>query len=111
MNNCKTYSIDAIGQFLSDGGATVSGFIATGSQSGAILASVSGWQPNGGGHPTVLLTKRSNEGGRDGIWFRLNFVNDVANGKTWITFFQGGQPNWSNTVSSTATVFDGPPWN
>lgn len=111
MSNCKTYPIEATGQFLHDGGATISGFIPTNSNSDAILASVSGWKPGGGSHPTVMLVKRISEGNRYGIWFRLNFVNNAANGTTWITFFQGGQPSWPAFASPTTTLFDAQPWH
>lgn len=111
MSNCKTYAVDASGQFLGDGGATVCGFIPTNSDSDAILASVSGWKPNGGSHPTAMFVKRTVEGNKAGIWFRVNFVNDAPNGRTWITFFQGGQPSWPNAVVPTSTTFDAPPWH
>ncbi len=111
MSNCKTYQIDTNSTFLSDGGATLAGFIPTGSQSENVLASISGWKPNGGSHPTCLLIKRVDEAGRPGIWFRVNFVNDSANGSVWITVFQSGAPVWPATAQATRIAFNGAPWH
>lgn len=108
----KTFAIDASNpNFVSDGGATISGFIATSSNSEDILATVTGWRPGAGGHPTSMLVKRANQGGKDGIWFRLNFVNDVANGITWICFYQGGNPSFTSGPEPTTVTFDGQPWH
>ena len=110
--NSKTFTIDASNpKFQSDGGATISGFIETGSTSEDILATVTGWKPGGGQHPTSIMVKRANQGGKDGIWFRLNFVGDVANGITSISFYQGGRPIWNTAPDRATTTFDAPPWH
>lgn len=111
MSNCKTFRIDASGQFLGDGGASVSGFISTGSVSENVLATISGWQPDGGSHPTVMFVKRVTQSGKAGIWFRVNFVNDAPNGVVWITFFQGGNPAWPTGAMATTTAFNTQPWH
>ncbi|MDP2026649.1 hypothetical protein [Sulfuriferula sp.] len=111
MSNCRTYSVVAQAPNIGDGGATLTGFVATGSDSDVMLATVSGFKPNGGSHPTGMFLKRTVENGISGIWFRLNFVNDAANGTAWITFFQSGRPNWPANVSGTTITFDMPPWH
>ena len=111
MNNCKTYKIDANATFLADGGATLSGFVPTGSDNENVLATVSGWQPGNGSHPTGMFVKPATEGGMTGIWFRLNFVNDAPNGSTWITFFQAGTPNWAASPAATKIGFNGQPYH
>lgn len=111
MSNCKTYQIDANNTFLSDGGATLAGFIATGSRNENVLATVSGWKPDGGSHPTCLFVKTVEEGGKAGIWFRANFVNNAPNGSIWITMFQSGAPVWPASAQATRIAFNSAPWH
>lgn len=111
VNQSKTYRVEATGQFLADGGATICRFIPTNSDSEDILASVCGWQPGAGSHPTSMFVKRGNQSGQAGIWFRLNFVNDVANGIVWISFYQGGSPAWGVAVQPSTVAFNAQPWH
>lgn len=110
MANFKTYAIPANQQFFQQGTAVLAGFIATNETSEDILVSISGWQPQGGSHPTIVFTKRITQGGQPGIWFRINFVSDKANGTTWLTFYQGGNPAWG-TPEATKIEFNNPPWH
>lgn len=107
MNNVKTYAIPADGTLRGDGGATVCGFIRTDAQSEDILATITGWQPGGGSHPTCIFVKRLN----NGIWFRVNFVNDAPNGTIWVTFYQGGNPNWAIAPAQTQVAFNQAPYH
>lgn len=110
-SSTKTFAIDASNRaFLGDGGATVCGFVATSSTSEDILATVTGWQPGGANHPASVLVKRANQNGRPGIWFRVNFVDDKANGVVWIALYQGGNPIFGSP-EATAVTFDGQPWH
>jgi len=111
MNNCKTFNIPASSSFLADGGATIAGFVPTGSDSANVIATVSGWHPGGGSHPTCMFVKPLNQNGQAGIWFRVNFVNDYANGQVWITFYQGGSPTWPGEAQPTSIAFNTAPWN
>ena len=112
MGNFKTYPIPADNTFVQQGTAVLAGFIATNESSEDILATVSGWQPAGGGsHPTCMFVKRAVQGGVHGIWFRVNFVNDHANGSTWITFYQGGNPQWPAAAGPTNILYNQPPFH
>jgi hypothetical protein len=81
--------------------------VRTDSPSEDILATITGWQPGGGSHPTSMFTKRV-EGG---IWFRVNFVNDSPNGIIWLTFYQGGTPSWAVAPVHTDIAFNQQPWH
>lgn len=107
-----TFAIDAANPaFVADGGATISGFIPTQSDNEDILATITGWRPNGGSHPTVILVKRASQGGKIGVWFRINFANDIANGVVWWTLYQGGNPVYTAGPEATRITFDGQPWH
>lgn len=110
MSNFQTYPIPAEKQFYQQGTAVLAGFIATDEQNKDILVSVSGWQPDGGSHATIVMTKTLEQGGHYGIWFRVNFVGDRANGIVWLTFYQGGNPNWG-TPEGTKIEFMDYPWH
>ena len=112
MNNVKTYQVAADGTLSGDGGQTVCAFIRTDSVSEDILATITGYQPSGGSHPVSIFVKRAtNPNGAPGIWFRVNFVNNKPNGIIWITFYQGGNPNWPVSPLPTAIAFNQAPFH